>query len=69
VIPIARSFASKLSEFIEITKLLYRLMDQNSTKMKKVRRGKECAAFGCSNTEYLRDGKSSGFLKFPSKHA
>lgn len=44
-------------------------MNSNIPKKNKARRGKECAAFGCSNTEYLRDGKPSGlrFFRFLSK--
>lgn len=44
-------------------------MNKKPDKKKKARRGKECAAFGCVNTEYLRDGTSSGlrFFRFPTK--
>ena len=40
----------------------------SSASAKKTRRGKECAAFGCSNTFYDSEGTATGthFLKFPS---
>lgn len=32
--------------------------------------GRECASFGCSNTQYLKDGRPTGlsFFKFPQKN-
>ena len=40
----------------------------SSTPAKKTRRGKECAAFGCSNSFYNSEGTATGihFFKFPS---
>ena len=40
----------------------------SSASAKKTRRGKECAAFGCSNTFYDSEGTATGihfFLSFP----
>lgn len=44
-------------------------MDPKPDRKKKSRRGKQCAAFGCVNSEYQRDGTSSGlrFFRFPNK--
>ena len=38
-----------------------------SASAKKTRRGKECAAFGCSNIFYDSEGTATGihFLRFP----
>ena len=40
----------------------------SSASAKKTRGGKECAAFGCSNTFYDSEGTATGihFFKFPS---
>ena len=40
----------------------------SSASAKKTRRGKECAAFGCSNTFYDSEGTATGIniFKFPS---
>jgi len=44
-------------------------MNQEEGKRSKARRGKECAAVGCTNCEYQRDGTASGirFFRFPTK--
>ena len=44
-------------------------MNQERKKKFKVRRDKECVSFGCTNTEYLRNGTASGisFFKVPRK--
>lgn len=46
-------------------------MEHKTTRKKQARRGKECAASECTNTEYLRTGKSSGlrFFHFPKKRS